>query len=206
MGSFFFSSLKILDGRVEVVQAPAERDVHGHGGRVADRGGARVEVADHPLVLGLEQVLPGFRHGLPAERVLVHEEPEGAGVDREPVALRVLQPVRDLLPQRRLVGGHHPGVLGQDAEGHAEVGDVGDRVVFLGDQLGQGLAGVLVVVRDVDPQRFLDRLQLTRPVRPLGRTVVAGGGFSGGAHRGNAERHKTHQNQDDLQAFFHGTS
>jgi hypothetical protein len=111
----------------EVVEAAAERLIHRDRARVADERARRIEVADHPLVFRLQQIGPRARHRLAVQRILVHEEAERARVDREPVALRVLQVRGDVVPVRGPVRRDHALVLRLERRRHAEIDDVGDR-------------------------------------------------------------------------------
>ena len=96
-------------------------------------------------------------------------------MDREPVAFRILEARRNLVEVRGLVGGDDSFLLRLDAEGDAQVGNVGDRARLLGDELRERLAAVLVVLRDRDPGLLLDFAKLRAPVGPFGRAVVANG-------------------------------
>ncbi|KGC54213.1 hypothetical protein DO65_5953 [Burkholderia pseudomallei] len=184
-----------VERRAEIVEAAAERLVHRDGARIADERARRIEIADHPLVLGLEQIGPRARHRLAVERVLVDEEAERAGVDREPVALRVLEIRRDVAPVRGLVGGDDALVLRLERRGHAEIDDVRDGALLLGDQLRDRLARVLVVERHANAGPLLDRGDLRGPVGPFGRAVVADRGVLR-VRGGCAERQRERRDGD----------
>ena len=126
-----------------------------------------------PLIVRLEQVLPAGRHRLAAERILVDEQAERAGMNRRPVAVGVLQPGRHLVPVLRLVGLQRVLGLCLHAEGDAEIADIGDRVVLFRQDLRQRLAGILVVVRNIVVEVGLDRLEHRGPIRPFRRAIVA---------------------------------
>ena len=135
-----------------------------------------------PSYSGLSRSAHDCGTGGVAQRVDVHEEAERALMGGEPATLGVLETVRDVLEAGRLVG-LDDALLGRlDARRDAVIGDVGDRVALLRQKLGQGLARVLVVVRHLNAEVRLDRVDHRGPVGPLGRAVVADrvGGPRGG--------------------------
>jgi hypothetical protein len=59
------------------------------------------------------------------------------------------------------------------AEVNAVIGEIGDRIVFLRNELRERLAGILVVERNVVAQIRLDGAQHGCPIGPFRRAVVA---------------------------------
>jgi hypothetical protein len=167
---------------------------------VTDRRRTRIEIADHALIVGLQEILPAGRHRLAAERILVDEQPERAGMDRGPVAVRILQSSRHLIPFRGLIGLQRILRLGLHAEINSEIADIADGIVLLGEDLRQSLTGVLVIVGDIVVQVGLDRFEHGRPVRPFGGAVVADdvGRFGGLPRRQKGQRKQDQGKTDGL--------
>ena len=171
----FVQLLEVVEGRPEVVERAAQGVVHGDGAGVAHEGGRRIEKAHHPFVLRVEQVLPSLRNGQTVERFGVDHQAHRAGVDRNPGAVGVLEARGHLLPAFALVVFDEPLVFGVDGKGNAEVGGVGDGIVRFGDDLRDGLAGILVVHRHFNAGFSLDDGKHRTPARPFGRAVVDDG-------------------------------
>jgi len=165
--------LEETDRGIEVFGRSPECEIDRDRADIANRGGSRIEIADHALVFGLQQILPASRDRLAAKRILVHKQAERAGMDRGPVTVRILQTGRDLVPVDWLVGFERVLRLCLHAEGDPEIADVADRIVLLGQNLRQRLARVFVVMRDIIVEIGLDRLEHRGPIRPLRRAVVA---------------------------------
>ena len=204
MAPFFAKPLKNSIALSKFLLVAAQRLIDRDRADKADRGGRRIEIADHALVIGLQQILPARRHRLAAERILVHEQAERAVVDRVPVAFRILQAGRNVVKALRLVRLQHACLFRLVADVDAHIGDIGDRIAFLSDQLRQRLSGILVVMRDVVAEVRFDGLEHRSPVGPLRRAVVADhvGGLCRTAQRQSGERNKGETEQLD----FHGYS
>ena len=179
-------------------QVAAEGDVGSHGTGIADKGRGRIEITDHAAILGLLQVGEALRHRSPAQRVDIHEEAERAVMDREPAAVGILEACGDFVEAGRLVGRDDAFVARLDARGHAVIGDVRHRARLLGQKLAERLARVLVVMRHLDAELFVDGLQHRAPVGPLRRTVIANSVF--GLSRQNGD----HCHCSCKKHMFHG--
>ncbi len=94
-------------------------------------------------------------------------------MDGGPRTVRIFQPGRDFVPAFRLVRFDNIEGLGFHAEVHTEVTDVGNWIGLLGEQLRQGLPGILVIEWNVISEICFDRLQHRRPIGPLRRAIVA---------------------------------
>src|SRR6478672_11843916 len=90
-----------------------------------------------------------------------------------PVTIGILQTSGDLIPLGGLIGLQRILCLGLHAESDAEIADITDRIAFLGENLRQCLAGILVVVRYIVVEVGLDRLEHGSPVRPFRWAIVA---------------------------------
>ena len=90
-----------------------------------------------------------------------------------PVAIRVFQASGDLIPVHRLIGLERVLRLRLHAESDAEIADVANRIALLGQDLGQRLTRILVVVGNIVIEIGLDGLEHGGPIRPFRRTVIA---------------------------------
>src|SRR5205823_12706082 len=95
-GSILLQLLEETDCRRKIRGRAPEREIDCHRTHIAHGCGGRVEIANHAAIVRLEQILPACGYGLSAERVLVDEEPERAGMNGGPVTVRILQPGRYL--------------------------------------------------------------------------------------------------------------
>ncbi|MPM10105.1 hypothetical protein SDC9_56429 [bioreactor metagenome] len=117
--------------------------------------GARVTRQRHLAgVVGFQQVGPVGRHGV--NEVLVHHERHDAVIVAVPVAVGVLDGVRDLVPARDLVGLDQPFFLGLRAEAQTDVDHVGGLragVALVGadrlELVGRARVGVQLVHLDI---------------------------------------------------------
>ena len=121
-------------------------------------------------------------------------------MNRGPVAAGILQASGDLIPFRRLVRLKRILRFGFHAEGHAEIADIADRIVFFGENLSQRLTRILVVVRDIVVEIGLDRLEHRSPVRPFRWAIVADdvGRFGGLPGRDQRQREQGKYKTDGL--------
>src|ERR1700738_504200 len=97
--------------RREILLRAAERQVDRDCAHIADRRGRGIEIADHPAIVVLEQILPAGGDRLAAEGVPVDEQAERSGMGGCAVLVPVVWAAGDLLPTLWLVRGHHCGFL-----------------------------------------------------------------------------------------------
>jgi len=129
------------------------------------------------LIVRLGQIGETLRDISAAERIHVHEKAQAAKVNGEPFAVRVLQAFGNVIKTGGLVSRRNTLITGLDAGRHAVIGDIRDRAVFFGQELAQGLARVLVVMRHLHIDFLVDGFEHGCPIRPLRRAIVADGIF-----------------------------
>ena len=115
------------------------------------------------------------------------------------MALRVFQTLRNISPACWLIGSDHTLFLRLNGERHTEVGNISYRACLLSDQLRKRLAGILVVWRDRDTCARLNGFNLTCPICPFRRAVVANGVL-----RERASTNETHCQQGGKSESFQG--
>ena len=111
-------------------------------------------------------------------------------MDGGPIAVRILQSGRDLIPVCGLVRLQRILRLGLHAKGDAEIADIADGIALLGENLRECLTGILVVVGNVVIEVGLDGLEHRGPVRPFRRAIIADdvGRFGGLQRRHQRQR------------------
>src|SRR4029077_1488935 len=106
---------------VEIGRRAAEREIDRNRADVTARRRSRIEIADHALIVGLQEILPAGWDRLAAKRILVHEQAERSGMDGGPVTVGVLEAGGDLIPVDGLIGFKCILRLGLHPEGDAEI-------------------------------------------------------------------------------------
>src|SRR5262249_3398733 len=112
-------------------------------------------------------------HSFASTRVFIPEQAECAEMNSRPFTVRILYSGGDLVPSLWLVGLNDTRRLCLHAEINAIIRNVGNRIIFLGEQLRQRLAGIFIVKWNIVAEIGLDRFKHRSPVGPLWWTIVA---------------------------------
>src|ERR1700742_2658786 len=92
---------------------------------------------------------------------------------RGPIAVRIFQPGRDLVPMRGFIRLQRAFSLRFNTKIDTEITDVVDWSAFLCQDLRQRLSRILVIEGDIVIEVGLDGLEHGGPIRPLRWTIVA---------------------------------